>query len=99
MFDPTLVPPQINQANHTAIVDTGAKAHYLNPAAEGHCTDIQHTDAGPTVQVANGDNIKTTKRAIIPLADELSNQAKTGHIFESLKSGSLISIGQLCDDN
>jgi hypothetical protein len=33
------------------------------------------------------------------LAKELSPQAKVGHIFDSLKSGSLISLGQLCDDD
>jgi hypothetical protein len=49
--------------------------------------------------VANGDIIETTKRAIIPLTPELSASAKTGHIFNHLKSGSLISIGQLCDDD
>jgi hypothetical protein len=36
---------------------------------------------------------------IIPLAPELSHQATTGHIFHNLQSGSLISIGQLCDDD
>jgi hypothetical protein len=51
------------------------------------------------VQVANGENIETTKRATIPLAPTLSPQAKIGHIFDNLKSGSLISIGQLCDDD
>ena len=50
------------------------------------------------MRVANGDNIETSKRAFVPLAKELSTKAKTGHIFDDLKSGSLISIGQLCDD-
>ena len=41
------------------------------------------------------------KRAIItPLAKELSTEPKVGHIFDSLKpAGSLISNGQLCDDD
>ena len=60
---------------------------------------MQPTDTGPSVQVANGDTIETRKRVIVPLAKELSTQAKVGHIFDSLKSGSLISIGQLCDDD
>ena len=51
------------------------------------------------MQVTNGDHIETTQQAILPLANELSTQAKTGHIFANLKSGSLISIGQLCDDD
>jgi hypothetical protein len=33
------------------------------------------------------------------LSPELSTSATVGHIFDNLKSGSLISIGQLCDDD
>jgi hypothetical protein len=100
-LDPTtVVPPhQTHLANHTAIVDTGATGHYLDQSAAQHCTNVHHTDDGPSVQVANGQNIETTTRAIVPLAPELSNHAKIGHIFQGLKSGSLISIGQLCDDD
>lgn len=88
-----------NHANHAAIVDTGATGHYLDAADEKHCIEVQRTDTGPSVQVANGETIETTKRAVVPLATELSTPAKVGHIFDSLKSGSLISIGQLCDDD
>jgi hypothetical protein len=62
------------------------------------CVDVQKTDTGPSVQVANGDNIETTIQVIVPLAAELLQLAKVGHIFDNLKSGSLISIGQVCDD-
>ena len=51
------------------------------------------------MRITNGENIETSKRALIPLTKELSTKAKTGHIFDDLKSGSLISIGQLCDDD
>jgi hypothetical protein len=40
-----------------------------------------------------------TKSINIPLAKELSSQAKVRHILDSVQSGSLISIGQLCDHN
>ena len=36
---------------------------------------------------------------LVPLAKELSTKAKVGHIFDGLQSGSLISIGQLCNDD
>jgi hypothetical protein len=93
------VPPTNIQTDQTAIPDTGATGHYLDAAAEQLCIDVKHTDTGPSVQVANGNTIKTNKRVIIPLAPALSTTAKVGHIFDSLKSGSLISIGQLCDDD
>jgi hypothetical protein len=95
----TRVPPSTNLANHIAIVDTGATGHYLDTAAEPHCTGIRATTTGPSLQVANGDTITTTKRAVVLLSTELSNKATAGHIFEHLKSGSLISIGQLCNDD
>jgi hypothetical protein len=79
-------------------VDTGATGHYLDQAAEKHCTNIKTTATGPAVRVANGETIHTTKSVIVPLAPELSTTAKVGHIFDRLQSGSLISIGQLCDD-
>jgi hypothetical protein len=40
--------------------------------------------------------VETTTRDIVPLAAELSQQAKVGHIFDHLKSGSLISICKFC---
>jgi hypothetical protein len=64
-----------------------------------HCIDIRNTTTGPSVQVANGSLIETNTRVIIPLAKELSSQTKIGHVFDDLKSGSLTSIGQLCDDD
>ena len=79
-------------------MDTGATGHYLDNAAAPYCTTIEYTSTGPSVRVANGNNIETSKRALVSLAKELSTKTKTGHIFDDLKSGSLISIGQLCDD-
>jgi hypothetical protein len=42
--------------------------------------------------------MESSLRATIPLAAALSKQAQAGHIFDGLQ-GSLISIGQLCDDD
>jgi hypothetical protein len=86
-------------ANHAAIADTGATGHHLDAAAEPHCINVTPTNEGPSVRVTNGQNIETSKRATVPLAKELSNKAKVGHMFDDLKSGSLLSIGQLCDDD
>jgi hypothetical protein len=35
----------------------------------------------------------------LPLHNSLSKNATTAHAFKDLKSASLISLGQLCDDN
>jgi hypothetical protein len=99
-LDPTSpVPPKSNHANHTVITGTGTTGHCLDADAEQRCIDIHKTTSGPCVQVTNGDTIVTTKRATVPQANELSTQAKVGHIFHSAKSGLLISIGQLCNNN
>jgi hypothetical protein len=94
-FDATTLP---TKNLPLAIVATGTTGHYLDKQAESHCVDVQKTDTGPSIQVANGDNIETSTQVIVPLAAELSQLAKVGHIFYYLKSGSLISIRQLCGD-
>jgi hypothetical protein len=106
-LEQTVVPPQaqlqnvvhppINLANSVTILDYGASGNYIDATAEKHCIDVTLTNTGPSVQVTNGENIEATKRAIVSLANELSKQARVGHIFDDLKSGSLISLGQLCD--
>ena len=63
------------------------------------CKNITHTSSGPTVRVANGATITSTKQVTLQLSPLLSQHAQKGHILPNLRSGSLISIGQLCDDN
>ena len=43
--------------------------------------------------------ISPTKKAIIPLLKILTEKARVAFSFDNLKRGSLISIGQLCDDD
>ena len=88
-LDYLAVPPIKHQALSSAIVDTGVTGHYLVPSARQYCTDIQPTLTGPSAQVANGS----------PLSTKLSQEAQDRHIFDNINSGSLISIGQLCDDD
>ena len=38
-------------------------------------------------------------KAILPLPPELTPKAKTAFAFDDIKSGALLSIGQLCDDD
>ena len=43
--------------------------------------------------------MKGTHSVHVPLAPQLSKQASQGHILNGLKTGSLISIAKLCDDD
>ena len=49
--------------------------------------------------VSDGLIISPTKKAILPLPKKLTEKARVAFSFEILKNGSLISIGQLCDDD
>ncbi len=104
-LDHTLGPPKNNHPatsqaySATGLLDSAATGHYGDQHAEQHCTDVILTDTGPSVQVANGQIIKPNKRVTFSLATDLSESAKVGHLFNELKSGTLISLGQLCDDD
>jgi hypothetical protein len=43
--------------------------------------------------------MKATKSVQVPLSSKLSTTASTGHVLNGLSTGSLISIGKLCDDD
>ena len=80
------------------IPDTGATNHYINNDTLHICSDIQPAHS-PKVAVANGTAIAPNAKAILPLHHQLTPKAKTTFAFDDLKSGALISIGQLCDDD
>ena len=54
---------------------------------------------GPSVLLPNNATIASTERGQLPLSSLLSKEAKTAQILPQLASSSLISLGQLCDDN
>ena len=93
-YSPTVIPPQPH-----AIADTGATGHYINPNHIHTCTQIIPTNHGPTVLTANGHKMSPTHRVTVPLTPALSAQAQQGHVLRTLSTGSLISIGTLCDDD
>ena len=49
--------------------------------------------------MADSNVMSPTKKAILPFASTFTRNAKIAYSFNNLKSGSLISIGQLCDDD
>ena len=49
--------------------------------------------------MANGNNITPHSDAKIPLSPALSRSVHHEFLFDSLKTGSFMSIGQLCDDD
>jgi hypothetical protein len=53
---------------------------------------------GPTVLAANGNVMHTTLHGTLPLSPLLSDTAQSAYVTDALKTGTLISLAQLCDD-
>ena len=81
-----------------ALVHTAASHHYLQDNANHVCANI-YVKAGPPVTVANGDTIEPHSEAKIPMSTKFSDKAQLAFLFDYLKTGSLTSNGQLCDDD
>ena len=81
-----------------ATFDSGASGHYLRPADIKVAQDIQAA-LGPTVTLPNLQTVTATKKAKLPLSPSLSSEAQTAHILPSLQTATLLSVGQLCDNN
>ena len=90
--------PRINTNIIVGIPDTASTKHYITKDVLEFCSDVEATK-GPKVAVANGRIIVPTKKAQLPLLDMITRKAKVAFSFDSLQSGFLISIGQLCDDD
>ena len=54
---------------------------------------------GPSAVTASGGELTATTHVNVPMASELYKVATQGHIMTSLQTGTLISIGKLCDDD
>ena len=78
--------------------DSAASHHYWREQDANVLQDIINSK-GPSVLIPNGDTIASTKKGILPLSDNLSKVASTAMILPGLEGASLISIGQLCDDD
>ena len=77
--------------------DTAATYHYLDPEDAKHCTNITKEDR-QEVTVTNGGVITPSLQSKIPLHKVLSNERYNTFILDEMKTGYLLSIGQLCDD-
>ena len=94
----TVIPPNYS-SNVCLKADTGASKSYIRPKDKNILHNRINVTKGPSVQIPNGTNMKTIEKGILPLHGILSDRAKTGNIIEGLNNASLLSIGQLCDDN
>ncbi len=80
-----------------AKADSGATGHYAMPDHQ-HLLKNCKPCSGPTVTIPNGDTIVASKQGQLPFSNKLSPSAKQAFVLDNLKSASLVSLGQLCDD-
>ena len=77
--------------------DSAASHHYWREEDKQVLEKIEK-HSGPSVLLPNNNTISVTSRGQLPLSEQLSSRARNAMILPGLKSASLISIGQLCDD-
>jgi hypothetical protein len=99
LASPTTNPPTSTiihrMAHYTAIADTAATGNYITPDCP--VLERQPSNQGVDVLLPDGSLITSSHTATLQLPAVLPIGARTAHVFPDLKSGSLISIGQLCD--
>ena len=53
---------------------------------------------GQMVKLPDNSTLQAHIKGITPLSKDLSDNAKSAHVFKGLTNSSLFSIGQLCDN-
>ena len=77
--------------------DSGATSHYVRPQ-DKECLKNIVDYAGPSVLLPDADKISPSHQGALNIHEDLSNTACVGTILPNLKSSSLLSLGQICDD-
>ena len=78
--------------------DSGASKHSLNPFDISYVQNITKMLNGPTESLPDSTKIHPSHQATIPIFD-VAKRAQEAFIFPHIKNSSLLSIGQLCDNN
>ena len=81
-----------------AKLDSGATRTYIRPADTACLHNIHHVQP-TTIGLPDNSTSKCNQAGYIPLHHHLSKNAQTGYIVPNLKNTTLISAGQLCDDD
>ena len=84
--------------NIVAKGDSAASQNYWREQ-DIKCLDNVIPFMGPSVTLPNNKQILPTNQGLIPLSTQLSKSSRTATVLPQLKSSSLISLGQICDDS
>ena len=89
----------LNITNIFAKGDSGESSHYIRLKDTSSCLQNIESYEGPEVMLPHTGTIAPTLKGQLSLSNKLSKQAQTATSLPALKSSSLVSLGQLCDDN
>ena len=78
--------------------DSGASHHYIRQQDQHCLTDIK-PNSSARVTLPNAKAISSTKQGNLNLHKSLTSKATNAVILPQLQSSSLVSLGQLCDDD
>ena len=95
---PSVVPPTTHTSSTllTMKADSGAYRHDIRPPDATILHKISYNFHAPTVQLPNNASITATETGRLRISPYLYEQA---HVLQDLASASLLSLGQLCDDD
>ena len=82
-----------------AKADTGASKHTSRKNTCSTLQNVKTLNAGPKVYQTNNESLQASHNGMLPLNNYLSNTAKEAYVFPTVTTKSLVSVGQLCDDN
>ena len=94
------LPPSLPSHSSSYIIakgDSAASKHYFTEQDKHILVKVRFDSTGPTVLLPNSAFLTAQESGELPIGDMLSKLAKKTAIFQHLHS-SLISLGQLCDD-
>ena len=94
------VPPPYTFTPNTIIAkgDSGATSHFIQ-SADQECLHNLKEQTGAPVTLPDKDIILPTHTGTLQLSSHLSNKAQQTTVLPGLKRSSLVSLGQLCDDD
>ena len=95
-LNPVVVPPSILP---TAILDSGATGTFVATSDVPYLHHPTVLTDGPTVLSASGAKMQSKLQGVLPLSPSLSDQAQSAFALDDLRTGSLVSLAQLCDDD
>jgi len=77
---------------------SAASHHYVRPNDQD-CLDNIKNYIGPSVTQPDSTQLQPSSQGLLTLSNALSTDAQKATILPNLKSSTLISLGQICDDN